>query len=86
MAPKGARGWIMVKAYLKINVAPGKERSAKEALLKVGGVKSADLTTGEQDIIVLVEEETYDDILSLVLNELRGIDGIEGTITNLVTE
>ena len=76
----------MAKAYLKINVKLGGERAVKEALLKVGGVKSADITAGDQDIIALVEAPTYDDILSLVINNLRLIDGIEKTVTNLVTE
>lgn len=76
----------MAMAYLKINVKPGEERAIKEVLLKVPGIKSAHLTAGDQDIIVLVEASTYDDILNLVLSKLRVIDGIEKTVTNLVTE
>lgn len=74
----------MARAYLKINVRPGGERAVKEALLKIKGMKSVDLTAGDQDIIALVEASSYDDILNLVLNNLRIIDGIEKTITNLV--
>ncbi len=76
----------MAKAFLKINVRPGKERPVKEELLKITGVSSVDLTAGEQDIIAAVEASSYDDILNMVINSLRHIDGIEKTVTNLVTE
>lgn len=76
----------MAKAYLKVNVRPGKERTIKETLIKINGVRSAELTAGEQDLIVLIEAGSYDDILNMVVNELRNIDGVEKTITNLVTD
>lgn len=76
----------MARAYLKINVKPGEERNVKEAVLKISGIKHADLTAGDQDIIALVEASTYDDILDLVLNKLRTINGVEKTVTNLITE
>lgn len=76
----------MAKAYLKINVRPGFERTVKDTLLKIKGVKAADITAGDQDIIAIVEASSYDDILNLVINDLRVIDGIERTLTNLVTE
>lgn len=75
----------MAKAYLRISIKAGGEREVKETLLKVKEIKSAEITAGDQDIIALVEAPTYDDILNLVLNKLRAIDGIEKTITNLVT-
>ena len=76
----------MARAYLKIDVVPGSEKSVKDALNKVSGIKAADLTSGEQDIICLIEAKTYEDILKLVVEDLRGIPGIKKTITNLVLE
>lgn len=76
----------MVRAYLRINVAAGKEREVREALNDLVGVKSADLTAGEQDIIAIVEGTTYEDILKNVLNNLRNLEGIIGTTTSLVLE
>jgi DNA-binding Lrp family transcriptional regulator len=79
--------WVeMAKAYLKIDVAAGKERNVKGALLKVNGVKSADLTSGEQDIIALIEAPGYEQALNLVLEKVRKINGITRTITNLVLD
>jgi DNA-binding Lrp family transcriptional regulator len=76
----------MARAYLKVDVEPGKEREVKGALLGVEGVRSADLTAGEQDLIVLIEAPSYEAILELVVGKLRGIEGIRRTVTNLVLE
>ena len=74
----------MAKAYLKIDVIPGKEREVQKALLGVEGVKAADLTSGEQDIICSIEAAGYEEALNLIVENLRKIGGIEKTITNLV--
>lgn len=76
----------MARAYLKINVDGGKESKVKEALLKVKGVKSADLTTGEQDVICLLEGDSYKDVLKLIVEKIRKINGVRETVTNLILE
>lgn len=76
----------MAKAYLKVDVFPGKEREVKGAVLGIEGVRSAELTTGEQDLIVLVEGPSYEGILELIVNKIRRIDGIRRTVTNLIME
>ena len=45
----------MARAYLKISVTPGLEITVRDAIARIKGVISADVTTGEQDIICLVE-------------------------------
>ena len=76
----------MAKAYLKISVDPGKEREVCEALKRVSGVKSADLTTGDQDIIAVIEASGYDALLKTIVEEMRRIKWITGTSTSLVLE
>ena len=76
----------MAKAYLKINVMPGKERIIRSALAEIKGVKEAHMTTGGQDIIALVEADDFDNLLKLVLAKLRVIEGITKTETNLILE
>lgn len=76
----------MARAYLKINVEPGRERQVKEELLKRDKVLQADLTSGEQDIIALIEAPTYEDLMNFVVTELRPIGGITKTVTNLILE
>ena len=76
----------MAKAYVKINVAAGKEREVRDALLKRPHVRSADLTSGDQDIIAIVEAGSFDELLDMTLNQLRTIEGVTGTVTNLVID
>ena len=76
----------MAKAYLKINVIPGKEKIIRSALAEIKGVKEAYITTGDQDIIVLVEADNFENLLKLVLSKLRVIEGITKTDTNLILE
>ena len=76
----------MAKAYLKINVAPGEEREVKKQLLAHKDVLQADLTSGEQDIIALIEAANYEGLMNFVVTELRLIEGITKTITNLILD
>lgn len=76
----------MARAYLKIKVQMGKERAVRDALLHFSEVKSADLTTGDQDILVLVEADSYEDILLAVVDRLRALKGVKNTVTDLVLE
>ncbi|MCD4690633.1 Lrp/AsnC ligand binding domain-containing protein [bacterium] len=76
----------MARAYVKINAAAGMERAVRDALLERPEVQSADLTSGDQDIIALVCSESFDELLDLTLNQLRTIDGVTGTVTNLIID
>jgi len=76
----------MAKAYLKINTTAGKEKAIRDSLKAIPAVKSADLTAGEQDIIAVVETEKLEDLLRLVVEKVRTMDGVEKTVTNLVLE
>ncbi len=76
----------VARAYVKINVAAGKEREVRDSLLERDEVRTADLTSGDQDIIALVEANTFDELLDLTLNQLRTIEGVTGTVTNLVVD
>ena len=73
----------MARAYLKIWTKSGREGEVREALLNIDGVQSVDLTAGEQDIIAVVEAETYEDVLQIVVGQIRPLNAIERTVTNL---
>ncbi|HWQ67528.1 MAG TPA: Lrp/AsnC ligand binding domain-containing protein [Methanospirillum sp.] len=76
----------MAKAYLKIEIETGKEKDVQTALKKIEGVISADFVTGEQDLVALIESDSYEEIVTKKLNEVRKIQGIHKTITNFVFE
>ena len=73
----------MARAYLKIWTASGQEGKVRDGLLGLQEVKSVDLTAGEQDIIAIVEADTYEDLLQIVVGQIRVMKGIERTVTNL---
>ena len=76
----------MAKAYLRVWVYAGKESPVFKAVQKVKGVKAAHLTAGDQDLMVLLEGKDFDDILRNVIRNVRVIDGVRGTATNLVLD
>ncbi len=76
----------MARAYLKIEVEMGKERSVRDALLKFDEVKGAELTTGGQDVLAVIEADSFEDILQVVVDKLRTLKGIKNTVTDLVLE
>jgi len=76
----------MAKAYLKISVEAGKEREIHSTLKKIPEVKTVDLTTGDQDIIAVIEAQSYEKLLKTIIEKLRSIDGITSTSTSLVLD
>ena len=76
----------MARAYLKIKVETGKERGIRDRLREMEEVKTADLTTGDQDLIVVVEAENYEVLLKCIIEGIRHIEGIESSSTSLALE
>ncbi|MBC7189458.1 Lrp/AsnC ligand binding domain-containing protein [Candidatus Aerophobetes bacterium] len=76
----------MAKAFLKIKVEMGKERAVRDALLRFSEVKFAHLTTGDQDILAMIEADSFEDILLAVVDRLRALKGIKSTVTDLILE
>ena len=74
------------KAYVKIWVYPGKEREAVQSLRKLKCVMSAELTAGEQDVIALVNGKSYEDILQIVVKQMRTLKSVRNTVSNLILD
>lgn len=69
----------MTHDFVLVDVIPGREEEVREALGKMEEVRDirelpARLTP--KDYAVLVEEDTHDDISSLLTNEMKWIDGV----------
>ena len=76
----------MAKAYLKICVDAGMEKKVCSSLKKLPIVKTADMTTGDQDIIAIVEAPSYEALLKAIVEQMRQIEGISSTSTSLVLD
>jgi len=74
------------KAYVTIVVEPGKERSLKAAISEIPGVVTVDLTTGDHDMVCIIESESFKEILDTVVNRIRALPGVSNTRTSLVLE
>jgi DNA-binding Lrp family transcriptional regulator len=70
-----------VAAYLLINTATGQEQKVVDALKAINSVKHAHVTTGLHDVICYAEGKDLNDIKSIIINDIRGIAGIQRTVT-----
>jgi len=74
----------VAKAYLEIDVIAGKEKEVRDALMEINGVKSANLISGQHDVLAVVKGESYEAISESVLGEIGMVKGIKKTTTNFV--
>ena len=75
----------MPKAFVMIDVQPGKEDHVQETIRHIAGTQFVYQVTGEFDMIALVEMEPYHAFARMV-DEIRKTDGVRDTDTQLVLE
>ena len=72
------------RAYVLIDVQPGRTSDVVRALSGIKQIKSIDPCWGKPDIIVVVEVPDQDALTQLVLSRIHAIDGVMQTDTHLV--
>ncbi|MCX5724205.1 MAG: Lrp/AsnC ligand binding domain-containing protein [Nitrospirae bacterium] len=72
------------RAYVLIDVLPGRTSDVVKALSEIAQIKTIDPCWGKPDIIVLVEVPNQDALSQLVLSRIHEIDGVSQTDTHLV--
>ena len=75
----------MPKAFIMIDVIPGREAAVELAVERLAGVKMVYQVTGEHDVIAFVDAEPYEEF-AVVLSSIRQIDGVRDTDSHLVLE
>ncbi|MCM8811558.1 MAG: Lrp/AsnC ligand binding domain-containing protein [Candidatus Omnitrophica bacterium] len=73
----------MPKAFVMVDVFPGKEASVQKALSQLPGMKFVHQVTGAHDLIALLDIDPYEQLASVV-SMIRKVDGIRSTDTELV--
>ena len=73
----------MPKAFVMIDVHPGREHETQEEIGKMKGVAFVYQVTGGHDMIAFVDADPYEE-LAQVVSKIRKLDGIRGTDTELV--
>lgn len=74
-----------MRAFVLCTLVPGKEQRALGQIRVVKGVKDVFLTFGSWDAILTAEADTVDKLSSLIVREIRGIDGVQATETLVTT-
>lgn len=72
------------RAYVLIDVLPGRTGDVVKALSEIKQIKTIDPCWGKPDIIVVVEAPNQDEMTQLVLRRIHEIDGVSQTDTHLV--
>ena len=71
----------MAVGYVLVNVSPGQEYNAFQAMTDIENVVDATLLFGDYDIIVKLEAEVLGQIAKIVVNIIRQVPGVTGTKT-----
>ena len=75
----------MPKAFIMIDVVPGRERAVEESVSKLAGVRMVYQVTGEHDLIAFVDAEPYEEF-AVILSSIRQLAGVRDTDSHLVLE
>ncbi len=75
----------MPKAYIMIDVIPGREAEVQRAVAKLAGVKMVHQVTGENDMIAFVDAEPYEEFAG-ILSTIRQLNGVRDTDSHLVLD
>jgi DNA-binding Lrp family transcriptional regulator len=72
---------VATRAFILIETQVGRTKQVSEALRSLQGVKSADVVTGQFDVIALVEVQDLREMADLITARVQGIRGVVRTIT-----
>jgi DNA-binding Lrp family transcriptional regulator len=77
---------MLAKAYVLIGTAADRTSAVAEALRHIPGVVAADLVTGPYDIIAIVQGPDSNAVGKIILNDIRGLQGVTSTLTCLTLQ
>ena len=75
----------MPKAFIMIDVIPGREAEVQRGVAKLAGVKMVYQVTGEHDMIAFVDAEPYEEFAG-ILSTIRQLNGVRDTDSHLVLD
>jgi len=76
----------MEKSYILISCDVGTEHELVLELNKISEIKSAIVTYGDYDVVVELETNTEDEMINIVLSNIRKFDKIRSTLTLRVND
>jgi DNA-binding Lrp family transcriptional regulator len=75
-----------MRAYILVNVRPGKVREIVAAVSQMEGVRHADACWGLPDVFVYVETPSEKRLNELVIDQIQKLEGVERTETHIAVE
>jgi DNA-binding Lrp family transcriptional regulator len=75
-----------MRAYILINVRPGKVREIVAAVSQMEGVRHADACWGLPDVFAYVETPSEKKLNELVMDQIQELEGVERTETHIAVE
>ncbi len=75
-----------MRAYVLINIRPGKVRDIVSAVSQMDGVRHADACWGLPDVFVYVETPDEKKLNQLVMDKIQKLEGVERTETHIAVE
>ena len=76
----------MLETYVMLTTAAGTSRELLPRIREVDGVRRANIVAGEFDLMVDVEAESQQALLSLVSDEIQSLPGVGRTRTSVILE
>ncbi len=76
----------MAQALILINTEAGFDTQSAQTLQGVKGASDVFLVSGLYDVVATVKGDTAEDVLKIVYNQIRTIEGIEATHTMFCME
>jgi DNA-binding Lrp family transcriptional regulator len=76
----------MIRGYILISLVAGFESSAISQITVIPGVQEVTPVFGQWDAIVVVEADSLHAMGTLVVNQVRGVQGVDRTETLIATE
>jgi DNA-binding Lrp family transcriptional regulator len=75
-----------MRAYILINVRPGKVREVVTTVSRMEGVRHSDACWGLPDVFAYVETPDERSLNELVMDKIQALEGVERTETHIVVE
>lgn len=76
----------MTKAHVLVRLVPGLEVSAVGQIRAIPGVADIIMVFGRWDAIIQVEAKSLAALSRLVINQIRGIQGVQATETLVMAD
>ncbi len=75
-----------MRAYILINVRPGRVRDVVNAVAQMEGVRHVDACWGVPDVFVYAETSNDRKLNELVMDKVQKLEGVERTETHIAVE